>query len=316
MIDKMYDTVRAALALWGVEAAPWRLIAARENRVYRVETHDGPVALRLHRRDYRTDAELWSELEWLGAVAKGGLNVPAPVRASDGAFLHRVGGVQVDVLTWLNGAPMGRTGAPLPAKDRTGLFRSLGREMARLHAISDAWTPPQGFSRCAWDRTGLLGNAPLWGQFWENPTLSPDQRSLFLDARAQATLQLAEAEDTLDYGLIHADLVRENVMIDGDVLHLIDFDDAGFGFRLFDIATTLIKNMAEPDHADLQAALIAGYRTERPIDTDLLDLFLLLRALTYVGWIIPRMHEDGADRRNARFVAQAERLARGFLFRT
>ena len=34
------------------------------------------------------------------------------------------------------------------------------------------------------------------------------------------------------------DLVRENVMVDGDKLQLIDFDDGGFGFNLYDLATT------------------------------------------------------------------------------
>jgi Ser/Thr protein kinase RdoA (MazF antagonist) len=313
MADPMQGTVESALALWGLGGAKWALIAARENRVYRVDAPGGTVALRLHRQAYRTDDELWSELEWLGVAAQGGLHVPAPVRASDGAFLHVIDGVQVDVLTWLNGAPMGQTGQPLGAQDRFGLFHAIGREMARLHKVSDAWTPPQGFTRCAWDRAGLLGETPLWGRFWDNPTLSPDQRGLFLKAREQAGAELARAESGLDYGLIHADLVRENVMVDDDRLQLIDFDDAGFGFRLFDVATTLIKNMGEPDYAALKAALIAGYCTERPIDMGALDLFLLLRALTYVGWIIPRMDEDGSAQRNARFITLAEKLAVRYL---
>ena len=130
-----------------------------------------------------------------------------------------------------------------------------------------------------------------------------------MNARLQAV------ETSLDYGLIHADLVRENVMRDGDTLQFIDFDDAGFGFRFFDLATTLIKNRGEPDYAELKAALIDGYRSQRPIDPDNLDLFILLRALTYVGWIITRMHEDGSTIRNGRFVRNAKELAEEFLLK-
>ena len=80
----MTGVVEAALSLWGLDDARWHLIAARENRVYRVDGPRGLLALRLHRQNYRTDAELSSELEWLGAAARGGLFVPAPVRSSEG----------------------------------------------------------------------------------------------------------------------------------------------------------------------------------------------------------------------------------------
>jgi Ser/Thr protein kinase RdoA (MazF antagonist) len=127
--------------------------------------------------------------------------------------------------------------------------------------------------------------------------------------------KLQELEPVLDYGLIHADLVRENVMLNEDKLQLIDFDDAGFGFRLFDLATTLLKNLTEPDYPALRSALIEGYRSVRPIDTDALDLFILLRALTYVGWIITRMDEDGSEIRNQRFIVNARALAQQLLAR-
>ena len=308
----MTQTVEKALDLWGMDGAEWRLIAARENRVFRVDHGGKSYAYRLHRAGYRTNAELVSELNWMGAVCDGGLHVPTPIRSTSGDFLHVVDDIQIDVLTWLSGAPIGKTGEPLQTEDRCGLFFQLGYEMARLHALSDAWTPPKTFTRCDWDCEGLVGDTPLWGRFWENPTLTDEDTALFLRIREHASRLLESAKATLDYGLIHADLVRENVIADGDNLQFIDFDDAGFGFRIFDLATALLKNMNEPDYPHLRDALIKGYRTQRPIDTSLLDLFILLRALTYVGWIILRMNEDGAAMRNERFITTARKLAKGF----
>ena len=43
--------------------------------------------------------------------------------------------------------------------------------------------------------------------------------------------------------------VRENVLVDGDNIRLIDFDDAGFGWHMFEIATILHKNRSEPDYS-------------------------------------------------------------------
>ena len=309
----MDHIVDKALVLWDMEGARHRLIATRENRVYRLDHKGEAFALRLHRPGYRTDQELWSELQWMSAIARGGLPVPAPVRSASDAFLHVVDGTQVDVLTWLAGEPIGKTGEPLQAVDRSGLFHGLGREMAKLHAISDDWTVPDGFERCTWDREGLLGDQPLWDRFWENPTLNDDDRTLFLAVRDRADEALKRLEPELDFGLIHADLVRENIMADGTKLQLIDFDDSGFGFRLFDLATTLLKNRREPDYPDLRTALLEGYASQRVIDTDALDLFILLRALTYVGWIITRLPEEGADIRNARFVANARELSLDYL---
>ncbi len=303
----------AALPLWGMKGAECRLIAARENRVYRVDYEGKAYALRLHRQNYRTNAELWSELEWMEAMAKGGLQVPVPIRSKAGEFLHTVDGIQIDMLIWLNGRPVGKTGQVLITPDRPGLFRKIGRETAKLHTVSDEWTIPQGFTRCRWDRNGLLGEAPLWDRFWENPTLPGEDRKLFESVRSRADAQLKEIEDDLDFGLIHADLVRENVLVNGSHIQLIDFDDAGFGFRLFDLATTLIKNMQERDFPELRSALMDGYSSVRSIDATALDLFLLLRALTYVGWIMARMGEDGSKQRNDRFVLQAKSLAERYL---
>ena len=143
--------------------------------------------------------------------------------------------------------------------------------------------------------------------------MSNEDRDLFIAACSTASQQLAHLEDQLDYGLIHADLVRENVLVDGDSLQFIDFDDGGFGFRLFDLATVLMPNLYEPDFPKLQAALLSGYRSIRNIDTSALDLFMMLRSATYVGWIITRMDEDGSDARNARFIKRTRMLAEDYL---
>ncbi len=302
-----------ALALWGMTGAGCNLFAARENHVFRVEWQGTAYALRLHRVGYRSDAELLSELTWMNALSEAGLSVPAAIPAADGRFLRVIDGAQVDVLTWLDGVPMGKTGQALEIGNRVAFFERLGRETARLHEASDAWELPPVFTRVHWDREGLLGDTPLWGRFWEHPSLSVEDKALFAKARSCAAQDLQTLEDGLDYGLIHADLVRENILIRGEDLQLIDFDDAGFGFRLFDLATTLLKNRAEPDFAALRRALLTGYRAVRPLDNAALDLFMLLRSLTYVGWIISRMDEPGSAARSQRFIKTARETSLTYL---
>ncbi|PWE31842.1 homoserine kinase [Pararhodobacter marinus] len=296
------------LARWGLDGAATQLVAQRENKVWRVEQGGRVVALRLHRPGYRTQAELASELDWLQALHEGGLGVPRPVPGLDGAMLQPLENGYASVLNWLPGRPMGVTGTPLDLPDRAGLFRQLGRDMARMHDVSDAWARPAGFARASWDRAGLVGEAPLWGRFWENPMLDPRDRALFEGFRARADAQLAQIDATADRGLIHADLVRENILIDGAQLHFVDFDDGGFGYRLFDLATTLFKARPEPDYPVLRDALLDGYGAVRAIDTRALDLFIALRASSYLGWIVPRLSEPGASERSQRFLTAAREL--------
>lgn len=302
----MSATAQAAALLWGLDPASLSPVARRENEVWRAE---GPVALRLHRPGYRTLPELQSELDWMAMLASGGLSVPRPIPSRAGRLVELAGDTPVSVLTWMSGRMVGAQGALDAIADRAEHMRALGSLLARLHDLSDGWIPPPGFTRPRWDRAGLLGPAPLWGRFWENPDLTPDQRAAVLAARARANADLAAREGSLSFGLIHADAITENVMIDGDRLMLIDFDDGGWGFRDFDLATVLMRQLKAPDYPILRVALLAGYARPAPA----LDLMLMLRALTYLGWIIPRMGEPGGSARSARAIATALPLVTAYL---
>ena len=98
----------------------------------------------------------------------------------------------------------------------------------------------------------------------------------------------------------------ENVLVDGSDIQLIDFDDGGFGFRLFDIATTLNWANRTDNFLEYRQSFLEGYCAERQIDLTLLPLFQAMRSLTYVGWIVPRFEEPEAEQRNARYLREAD----------
>jgi Ser/Thr protein kinase RdoA (MazF antagonist) len=80
-------------------------------------------------------------------------------------------------------------------------------------------------------------------------------------------------------------------MVHGQEIGLIDFDDCGYGYRLFELATVLLKNRIEPQYPALQTALIDGYRSCRSLPDAalaLLPLFVVMRSLTYIGWAAAR----------------------------
>jgi Ser/Thr protein kinase RdoA (MazF antagonist) len=322
--DELTALSRLAARHWPIIESEPVLVMHRENTVFRVQTSKGPAALRLHRQGYHSNAALQSELDCMAVLADGGLSVPQPISAADGSLLVELndkGGTvrMADMLTWLDGAPLGRSGEALshPPDQCAALFKSIGAAMARMHILSDAWTPPPAFFRPRWDRGGLVGDAPFWGRFWEVSNVSAAERTLLHSIRIQCRHDLdAYVNQGADFGLIHADLVRENVLVSGGNVHFIDFDDSGFGFRMFDIATALIKNRREPEFARLKLALFTGYEAIRPLrphDKAALFLFMALRSLTYLGWAEARREEPGIRERLDRMKQDAFELSREYL---
>lgn len=302
-----------AAAHWPAILGAPELFMQRENVVFRVETSAGPHALRLHRPGYHSEAELQSELDLMAMLSQAGVLVPRPMPSRDGRLLVRLGDRFASLLSWLPGQPMGKRGQPLMLQGaaRGDLFAAIGAQMARLHALTDAWTPPPGFTRQRWDRDGLVGDAPFWGRFWDHGTAEERAWLEGLRDRARSILDGAQG---LDFGLIHADLLNENVLVDGPRVHFIDFDDMGYGFRAFDLATTLYKATDEPDIADLQAAMLDGYARIRPLpDMALLPLFIVLRSLTYLGWIAERSHEPDMGDRARTYLSIARRVQARYL---
>ena len=218
------------------------------------------------------------------------------MQSSSGRYLEVVDDLQVDVLQWLPGTTL-KEQLDTDPEARKDIINQLGKVAAQFHEACDRWNPPVKFDRPAWNAEGLVGQSPLWGRFWENPGLELTDRSLFESFQEYAFDEVQSRAADLDYGLIHADLLGENVLLEGDRFHFIDFDDGGWGFRIFELTTVLIRQIDAPDYEALKQALFEGYRSVRPLDTKLFDLFLALRATSYIGWIADRQDLHDANER-------------------
>ncbi len=303
-----------AAQAWGCTAAP-RLIKDRENIVYEIALPGGArAALRLHRPGYQTDSAIRSELWWMRSLAEAGLPVPRPVPAANGDLVVEAEGRWATVVTWVDGEQFGEAATPLGPDAGTveRRFGALGGLIARMHNATDRLDLPQGFERPRWDRAGFLGDTPLWGRFWENPALSGDERDLLVDARESAARALRRHEEEgVDYGLIHADMLRENVLVRGEDIAIIDFDDCGFGFRAYDLATAEVQGLEDPLNPLAGLALYEGYKAVRRGDAPRLGdvtLFVALRCFASAGWIISRAAPD--DPRMRFYAGRAVRAAR------
>jgi Ser/Thr protein kinase RdoA (MazF antagonist) len=293
---------------WGGHSP--RLIRNRENAVFEITLPTGPAALRLHRMGYQADAAIWSELWWCAALAAEGVAVPAALPSLTGDLLVTLSnGRKASVIEWVEGEAMGIAGQPydLPLPVLVERHRALGKLVADFHAATQRLTLPPEFSRPRWDIPGLVGETPFWGRFWEHPEATPEQRATLIRARGFLRSRLEAHALTAHIVPIHADVLRENVLVNDRSLSLIDFDDSGWGFALYDLGTVLSQNLYEPAYAEIRDALMAGYGTT---DTETVEMFTLARTCASVGWTMPRLAPGDPvhPRHLARACMWAERL--------
>jgi Ser/Thr protein kinase RdoA (MazF antagonist) len=299
--DAIHALAREALAHWGLEAADLALHSQSENAVFRVVAPQGEVyALRVHRPGYHDREALESEHVFTSELARAGLSVPEAVSTREGQAYATVAlpdsgdTRQVGLVKWIDGVVFAeRLDASSDAADVARCFEELGRLIAGFHTCTEKWTPPPGFRRHAWDTDGLVGEKPFWGRFWEIQTATDAERSRLLRIRNAVRDGLSGLSRGPDvYGMIHADLNANNVLVDGERLSVIDFDDAGFGWYVFDLAVALYDrndafHRTNPHFEIARDALFEGYRSVRPLSAEqrgLLPLFLLARSLMLLRW--------------------------------
>ncbi|USD66222.1 phosphotransferase [Vibrio sp. SCSIO 43136] len=320
-VELLQGVAKNAVKVWGFDPeSVIKPVKYRENSVYKLTTpHGQSFAIRVHRAGYHSDDALRSELMWMDALRVAGVATPKVQPSQNGLYVETISadGVpeprQVDMLEWIDCTPLGSIEDGID-EENLHIYRDAGRLMARLHCESEAWTLPNGFVRDHWDSVGLLGEEPIWGRGWDHPLLTDSQRNLILDAREHAIALLEELpKDKTHYGLIHCDFLPENLLVDGKgEIHLIDFDDAGFGYHMFDIATTLFWFMGEECFDTMTEELLAGYTEVHALEEEqlaLLPWFLFIRGLVYLGWAHTRPETEIAQALTPILIEALEGLA-------
>ncbi|HEX6470757.1 MAG TPA: phosphotransferase [Streptosporangiaceae bacterium] len=299
-VARMRRLAGRALDAYPLAAGELRFIADQENATFRVDAKapDGRdrFLLRVHRParhggNVDSVAAISSELSWLTALRAGtDLPVPAPLRTIDGKLTTVAVSPDVpeprvcSVLRWMDGRV--HAAAPRPVH-----LRRLGSVMARLHNHAVQWCTPPGFVRIRWDWETFFGDTKVYGgisaaDVWG--ILPGDLRRRF--ARVAGTMRnvmtrLGEGSDS--FGLIHADLHLHNVLFWRDEVRVIDFDDCGFGYWLYDLAVPLRELRHRDDYEHFRSALIDGYVQHRPLPPGglaHLDDFIAAREVEFGLW--------------------------------
>ena len=121
---------------------------------------------------------------------------------------------------------------------------------------------------------------------WDN--IESDLRSELEDARkALEAAEIAIGTDCARYGLIHGDPSFGNVLFDGELPCLIDFDDLGYGHYVSDLAIVLAGAWGKLGFEQNRAALFEGYERVRELsreEMEALPAAMAARAASLILW--------------------------------
>lgn len=289
---------REALSAWDVGEAALEVLKYRENAVFAVQTAShGRWVMRIHRPNYRSDAAIRSEFAWTEALDAAGIPAPQPLRTRGGDVLTvaQAPGVpeprQCDLIAWVEGAPPGTLEGGVFQNDEMvqATYRAVGSLAARIQMHGEQWSRPAGFSRPSWNIETLVGDTPAFGRFEELACLDADQMEACVTARDLVRRRLARLgpADTL----VHGDLLPDNLLVDGDTIRVIDFDDCGWSWPGMELVTSLFPLRISGGFEAGLAGYLEGYRSHRPfpeLDLELLPDLMMARVLSYLGWPVGR----------------------------
>jgi Ser/Thr protein kinase RdoA (MazF antagonist) len=325
VMHRVTQCARDALRAYGCDpGATVELLNVSENATFRVVGDDEPSVLRVHRLGYHTEREIVSELYWMDALrAEAGVRTPRVLPAADGRR----------IVTMPERGDTGGTGERgtvarhcvrfefLPGAEPAGAmnmhFEELGEITARMHQHARRWARPGWFTRFHWDYDAAFGSVARWGRWQDGIGVGPAERRVLgrLDEVLRARLA-AYGRGPDRYGLVHADTRLANLLVHDGAVSVIDFDDSGFGWYMYDLGTTVSFFEHAPEVPGLVDSWLTGYRRAAPLpaaDEAEIWTFIMFRRLLLVAWIGSHRGVDIASDLGAGYTRDSCELADWYL---
>ena len=311
---------KRSLCLWDIpEDAKLKLINVSENITFLIEaSNDFKAILRVHRENYHTRCAIESELAWIDALSLDKvITTPPYYLGKNGFALQSMSNPELDAPRFLVLFHFLPGRAPEEIGNLTAEFKALGAIAAKCHLHVMTWEKPTAFERLTWDVETVFGTKPTWGNWRDAPGVS---------AKVQQTLETVEnhirhrleiyGKAKNRYNLIHADMRLANLLVDQNGIRVIDFDDCGYGWFMYDFAAAISFVEDDPRIPECKSAWLEGYQTQRRLsaeDIQEIDTFVMLRRMALLAWIGSHMEAPEPQALASDFATNTEKLGDAWL---
>ncbi|KIL47160.1 phosphotransferase enzyme family protein [Jeotgalibacillus campisalis] len=259
-------------------------IGGLQNDVYKIETKEGPVILRLNEEARRTKEQLELEIAFIKHLHQSGIKAARAKHWQD-SLIHEwdIEGKRVHAVFFEKAK--GTSIRILDDKSwNSEWFREWGMYIGRMHHAAQTFRHPAMEKKAV--RTAANPDPEgVKGQ------LDPQMRSWYTE-QLKALTQYEMKIDT--HHFIHHDFHQGNFLVEGFEIMSFDFDDCMTDWIMQDVAVSLYHGIWQgisfrPEEKDLAAKMVhgmlEGYSSVHRLDDDMIDqifLFLNMRdALLY-----------------------------------
>ena len=213
-------------------------------------------SLRVNLNFERDQSAIKAEQKWLNEIKTTGIvKAPIPISTLDGLPSASIYSKELDhqfnctLAYWIEGEEVGDN----PSDEQ--LFK-LGQNMALLHNQTSDFKREDYFEFPNVNSVFMDMQDNLSNSSYINDDI--DFLELIKKAKLDSTRVFEELAEIETLQLIHADLHMGNVIDQNGELHIIDFDDAGFGHPSQDLSISIFYLR---DVRDKERHLLAGYRS-------------------------------------------------------
>ena len=267
-------------------------------------------ALRINTNSKKWPEHIWAEVQYLKALDEEGLvHAPVPVPNLRGEFFtnhyffYEGGNLNVIVYEWIDGEVVEDN----PTEEQ--LFQ-LGKTMAQLQKFGLNLTLA-GYATFLPIDTPLMVRYPVLFTH-PVPGISTELTQMLEEVNLRTEKLFESLREREEPQIIHADLHFGNVIWNEDKMYILDFDDAGRGFPLQDLAIAIYYLREDKER---EQALISGFASVAPLpqyEPWELELLIASRSLALLNYLLDTSTAEDAAYLPT-YLAHTEKRLRHYL---
>ena len=269
-------TITSILPLWDADPQLFTLVSQGINAVYRFQSQSNVLYLRVTHEKLRKFTELEAALSFQYYLSSASVPVCKLVKSVNGRFIEKI---QQDEHTFLAHAVHEVPGTPIHFDyPNLELYEYWGRMLGEMHKES-----------ISYDATDFT--YPSWeGEVDELNKYIQDEPRFIKKVLVEVSQFINQYPiHQYNFGLIHGDHRKGNVLSDGHTVNFIDFDLPRFFWFMDDITRPFFSAVMQK-HTNWQDKLspyITGYRSAFQLEKSELEnfvWFIRLKALNMYLW--------------------------------
>lgn len=291
-----------------------------ENFTYLITNEDSGIkyVLRVNRPNYHEVEELKSELIWMDALKKDtDILMAEVILGKDGEMIQelQLSDKNNNYTCVLFSFLVGKDIRGMDLEPLRNYQKVIGSICAKLHSHVIGWEMNGTLPRFSWEEKDLLGETSHVGDWSISTDITSEEKKILEDAVAIISKRLGKYGKTKDnFGLIHSDLNINNILVEEEQVKVLDFDDCGYGWFLYDLATSVLEydDILEP----MIKAWIEGYENVRKLsqeDKNEIATFIILRKIVRIGWLHSHRDNDTIKRVTPKYYRRTAEMAEDYI---